>query len=71
MGTKLLLFYCIKLGIVSSGVCQLGFEQHLFEHVEKIQKRAIKLVCECKRLQYIERLKYLKLPTPDIQESYD
>jgi len=39
------------------------YKQYLIEVVEKVQKRATKLVHECKHLPYIERLKYLKLPT--------
>jgi len=31
--------------------------------MEKVQKRATKLVYECKHLPYTDRLKYLKLPT--------
>ena len=31
--------------------------------MEKVQKRATKLVHECNRLPYTERLKYLNLPT--------
>jgi len=31
--------------------------------MEKVQKRATKLVHECKHLPYTDRLKYLKLPT--------
>jgi len=43
--------------------------------VEKVQKRATKLVHGCKHLAYAERLKYLKLPTlkyhrGDIIETY-
>jgi len=39
------------------------YKQYLIEEVEKVQKRATKLVHECKHLPYAERLKYLKLPT--------
>jgi len=39
------------------------YKQYLTEEVEKVQKRATKLVHECKHLPYAERLKYLKLPT--------
>ena len=39
------------------------YKQYLIEAVEKVQKRATKLVRECKHLPYTERLKYLKLPT--------
>jgi len=39
------------------------YKQHLIEEVEKVQKRATKLVHECKHLPYADRLKYLKLPT--------
>jgi len=33
------------------------------EEVEKMQKRATKLVHDCNRLSYSDRLKYLNLPT--------
>jgi len=39
------------------------YKQYLIEVVEKVQKRATKLVHECKHLPYTDRLKYLKLPT--------
>jgi len=39
------------------------YKQYLMEVVEKVQKRATKLVHECKHLPYTARLKYLKLPT--------
>ena len=39
------------------------YRQYLIEEVEKVQKRATKLVHECKDLPYSDRLKYLKLPT--------
>jgi len=39
------------------------YKQYLIEEVEKVQKRAIKLVHGRKHLSYTERLKYLKLPT--------
>jgi len=39
------------------------YKQHLTEVVEKVQKRAAKLVHECQHLSYTDRLKYLKLPT--------
>ena len=39
------------------------YTQYLFEEVEKVQKRATKLLHECKHLPYADRLKYLKLPT--------
>ena len=39
------------------------YKQYLIEEVEKVQKRATKLVHECKHLPYADRLKYLKLPT--------
>ena len=35
----------------------------LIEHVEKVQKRATKMIEECKTLKYEERLKYLNIPT--------
>ena len=35
----------------------------LIEEVEKVQKRATKLVHGCNRLQYVDRLKYLSFPT--------
>jgi len=38
------------------------YKQYLIEEVEKVQKRATKLVHGCKHLPYTERLKYLKLP---------
>jgi len=53
------------------------YKQYLIEEVEKVQKRATKLVHGCKHLPYTERLKYLKLPTlkyrrhrGDIIETY-
>jgi len=33
------------------------------QSVEKIQRRATKLVSEIKELQYVDRLKYLNLPS--------
>jgi len=39
------------------------YKQYLIEEVEKVQKRATKLVHECKYLPYTERLKYLNFPT--------
>ena len=39
------------------------YKQYLIEEVEEVQKRATKLVHDCKHLPYAERLKYLKLPT--------
>jgi len=39
------------------------YKQYLIEVGEKVQKKATKLVHECKHLPYTERLKYLKLPT--------
>jgi len=39
------------------------YKQYLIELVEKVQKRATKLVHDCKHLLYTDRLKYLKLPT--------
>jgi len=39
------------------------YKQYLIKIVEKVQKRATKLVHECKHLPYTDRLKYLKLPT--------
>jgi len=39
------------------------YKQYLIEEVEKVQKRATKLVHGCKHLSYTERLKCLKLPT--------
>jgi len=39
------------------------YKQYLIEVVEEVQKRATKLVHECKHLPYTDRLKYLKLPT--------
>jgi len=39
------------------------YKQYLIKVVEKVQKRATKLVHECKHLPYTDRLKYLKLPT--------
>ena len=38
-------------------------EKKLIEDIERVQKRATKLVRECKSRSYIERLKYLELPT--------
>lgn len=35
----------------------------LISDIERVQKRATKLVKECKLLSYVDRLKYLKLPT--------
>jgi len=40
-----------------------AYKQYLIEEVEKVQKRATKLVHECKHLPYADRLKYFKLPT--------
>ena len=42
---------------------------YLIEEVEKVQKRATKLVHGCKHLPYTERLKYLKLPTLKISST--
>ena len=39
------------------------YKQYVIEELEKVQKRATKLVHECKYLPYTERFKYLKLPT--------
>jgi len=39
------------------------YKQYLIEVVGKVQKRATKLVNECKHLPYTDRLKYLKSPT--------
>jgi len=39
------------------------YKQYLIQEVEKVQKRATKLVHGCKHLPYTEKLKYLKLPT--------
>jgi len=39
------------------------YKQYLIQVVEKVQKRATKLVHECKHLPYTDRLQYLKLPT--------
>jgi len=33
------------------------------ENIEKVQKRATKLIISLKKLQYLERLRQLKLPT--------
>jgi len=39
------------------------YKQYLIEVVEKVQKKATKLVHKCKHLPYTDTLKYLKLPT--------
>jgi len=38
------------------------YKQYLIEVVEKVQKRATKLIHECKYLPYTDRLEYLELP---------
>ena len=35
----------------------------LLEHIEKVQKRATKMIDECKNFSYQDRLKFLNLPT--------
>ena len=37
--------------------------KYLIEEIEKVQRRATRLVKECRKLSYEERLRYLKLPT--------
>lgn len=37
--------------------------EYLIEKLEKVQKRAIKLIISIKHLKYEERLRHLKLPT--------
>ena len=39
------------------------YHKGLIFDLEKVQKRATKLVEECKKMSYIDRLKYLNLPT--------
>jgi len=50
--------------VISSGIIVFGHHT-LFKikNVEKVQMRATKLVKEVKHLSYVERLKYLNLPT--------
>lgn len=38
-------------------------KQGLISDIEKVQKRATKLVAKCKKMSYENRLKYLDLPT--------
>jgi hypothetical protein len=39
------------------------FQNSLVKDIEKVQKRATKMIYSCKRMTYRERLYYLKLPT--------
>ena len=39
------------------------FKVGLIENIEKVQRRATKLVGTCRGLSYEDRLKFLKLPT--------
>ena len=38
-------------------------KKRLIENIEKVKKRAIKMITKCKNMTYEERLRYLKLPT--------
>jgi len=63
----MLLFYCIKHWASLIWILEYAnrvwspYKQCLIEEVENVQKRATKLVHECKH--YAERLQYLKLTT--------
>jgi len=39
------------------------FKKGVIKNIEKVQKRATKLIISLKKLQYLERLRQLKLPT--------
>ena len=41
------------------------------ENIEKVQKRATKLIISLKKLPYLERLRQLKLPTFKYRRLYE
>ncbi len=40
----------------------VSYKKGLIEDIEKVQKRATKMIRKCKNMTYEERLRYLKLP---------
>jgi len=47
--------------ILSGALCP--YKKGVIEIIEKVQKRAAKLIIALKKLSYIEKLKQLQLPT--------
>ena len=70
----MLLFYykaSVRSHLEYANTVWCPYKQYLIEEVEKVQKRAFKLVHECKHLPYAERLKYWNLPTPKYHPRRD
>ena len=68
-------FLCPYEGLVrsmveyNSSVCNTSYMDQI-EELEKVQRRAAKLLKECKNLPYAERVKYMDLPTLKIQKLH-